>query len=66
MKRSLIRAFALGLAAAKRAVKEFVARGQMRPHECDMCRHVMPSQRSDWHRGKERWYTMIGEGRVWE
>lgn len=54
------------LALLAKLGREILERGEMRPHECDMCRHVMPSQRSDWHRGKERWYTMIGEGRVWE
>jgi hypothetical protein len=52
--------------ALGRAAREFIARGQMGVHECSECRHVMPSQRRDWHRGVRRWYTMIGETRSWE
>lgn len=37
-----------------------------RIHCCKHCRHVMPSQRRDWHRGVRKWYSMIGEGRTWE
>lgn len=29
------------------------------PHECEHCWHVLPSQRSDYHRGVSRFYLMI-------
>lgn len=55
------------LALLAKLTREFIARGNMpRIHECEECAHVMPSQRRDWHNGRRRWYTMIGEGRSWE
>jgi hypothetical protein len=30
-----------------------------RPHECDQCWHVLPSQRGDYHRGVSRFYVMV-------
>jgi hypothetical protein len=45
----------------RRSIKQWVVAllNGHRPHECDHCWHVLPSQRRDYHRGVSRFYLMV-------